>query len=99
MEGIYAGGSKDGSKNIKNITKVTITNCPKLKVVNIISFVDNQQLKISDCASLEKLYCGNNQLTSLDISNFQRLKTLNCYKNKLTKLDLTNLEKLEELGC
>ena len=35
--------------NTKNISKTTITNCPKLKEINIINFVDNEKLEISNC--------------------------------------------------
>ena len=89
-----------GSKDIKKITRVIISNCPQLKEVNITNFIDNHGLKIINCPNLENLYCGNNQhITDLDVSNFPNLKELQCWKNKLTKLDLTNNNKITVLGC
>jgi len=68
-----------GSKDIKKITRVTISNCPQLKEVNITNFIDNHGLKIINCPNLENLYCGNNQhITDLDVSNFPNLKELQC---------------------
>ena len=48
---------------------------------------------------LEKLYCYNNKLTSLDVSKNTGLLTLSCYENKLTSLDVSQNTKLEELLC
>jgi len=68
-----------GSKDIKKITRVIISNCPQLKEVNITNFIDNHGLKIINCPNLENLYCGNNQhITDLDVSNFPNLKELQC---------------------
>ena len=49
--------------------------------------------------ALEKLYCVNNQLTTLDLSNFTKLKTLYCYNNQLVSLDLSGCSSLEYLWC
>ncbi|CAG8481839.1 861_t:CDS:2 [Cetraspora pellucida] len=43
------------NKEIKNITKITISDCPKLKIVDINNFTDNQKLDIINCPGLEKL--------------------------------------------
>ena len=40
--------------------------------------------------NLERLSCGSNQLTSLDLSNNTALTRLNCWNNQLTSLDLSN---------
>ncbi|CAG8848913.1 22914_t:CDS:1, partial [Racocetra persica] len=56
------------NKEIKNITKITISDCPKLKIVDINNFVDNQKLDIINCSGLERLDCNNNQLTNLDLN-------------------------------
>ena len=49
--------------------------------------------------ALEKLYCVQNSLTSLDLSSCPALKTLECYNNKLTSLDLRQNTNLEEVVC
>ena len=49
--------------------------------------------------NLEKLYCGNNNLTSLDVSKNPKLEVLGCDHNNLTSLDLSNNTKLTELYC
>ncbi len=38
---------------------------------------------------LEKIYCSNNQLTSLDLSNCQKLKDVDCSNNQLTSLNVS----------
>ena len=49
--------------------------------------------------NLEKLYCYNNKLTSLDVSKNPELKELWCTNNKLTSLDVSKNTKLEKLLC
>lgn len=49
--------------------------------------------------NLEKLYCDNNQLTSLDVSQNKALKYLNCSENQLTSLDVSQNTQLKELRC
>ena len=49
--------------------------------------------------NLEKLYCYNNKLTSLDVSKNPELKELKCYNNKLTSLDVSKNTKLMDLSC
>ena len=49
--------------------------------------------------NLEKLYCYNNKLTSLDVSQNPALQYLYCMNNKLTSLDVSQNEKLENLFC
>ena len=39
--------------------------------------------------NLEKLYCKNNQLTTLDVTRNTKLYSLGCDNNKITSLDLT----------
>jgi len=103
LESIVAiGDSGIGKIIIENITKVTISNCPELKKIDITDFVDNEKLEIEDCPNLEKLYCGNNNLTSSDFLekiNTEELKKIDLSSNNITS-DLTffsrfiNLEKL-----
>ena len=49
--------------------------------------------------NLEKLYCYNNKLTSLDVSKNPELKELQCYGNKLTSLNVSENTVLETLYC
>ena len=49
--------------------------------------------------NLEKLYCYNNKLTSLDVSKNPELKELKCYNNKLTELDVRQNAQLKVLEC
>jgi Leucine-rich repeat (LRR) protein len=84
-----------GDEKVKNLTKVTVRDCPQLKEINIIDFVDNNQLIIVNCPNLEKLACGNNKLTDLDVSKLTNLKTLACPNNLLTNINYPrNPEKL-----
>ncbi|MCL2328855.1 MAG: leucine-rich repeat domain-containing protein [Bacteroidetes bacterium] len=45
------------------------------------------------------LYCGLNQLTSLDVSALTNLKILHCRDNQLTSLNVSTLVHLQELNC
>ena len=49
--------------------------------------------------ALTKLYCANNQLTSLDVSNNTKLESLSCDNNQLTSLDLSKITALVQLFC
>ncbi|WP_239257340.1 leucine-rich repeat domain-containing protein [Listeria ilorinensis] len=48
---------------------------------------------------LETLYCGDNQLTELDISQNSKLTTLDCTNNQLEKLDISKNPNLVFLNC
>ena len=48
--------------------------------------------------TLQKLYCSENELTSLEIQGLKTLQKLNCYKNKLTSLNVQGLPALQALG-
>ena len=60
---------------------------------------------ISDLTGIEyftdliKLFCYENQLTSLDLTQNTALTLLNCNFNQLTSLDLTQNTDLENLKC
>ena len=45
------------------------------------------------------LYCGENQLTSLDLSGCTALATFECYNNQLTSLDVSGCTALTTLFC
>jgi len=72
----------------KDITEIY---CYSQKLTDLIG--------IEKLINLEKLSCGYNQLTELDVSNNIRLIYLLCGYNQLTKLNLSKNINLEELYC
>ena len=54
---------------------------------------------MSKNTALEKLWCYNNQLTSLDVSKNTALTDLDCYGNQLTSLDVSKNTALTDLDC
>ena len=48
---------------------------------------------------MTELYCGDNQLTSLDVSRNTALTYLGCSDNNLTTLDVSNCTALKGLDC
>ena len=61
--------------SISNITKLDVS---KSSIANLTG--------IQDFVALETLFCGENQLTSLDVSKNTALTFLNCWDNGLTSL-------------
>ena len=49
--------------------------------------------------ALKTLFCGSNQLTSLDVSKNTALSLLSCYTNQLTALDVSKNTALTNLNC
>ncbi len=49
--------------------------------------------------ALTSLYCGGNQLTTLDVSGCTALTSLNCGSNQLTTLDVSGCTALTSLNC
>ena len=49
--------------------------------------------------ALDTLYCGSNDLTSLDVSGLTALTCLKCWSNKLTSLDVSGCTALTYLDC
>ena len=54
---------------------------------------------ISHFTALKRLYCDDNQLTSLDVSKNTALTYLDCGRNQLTTLDVSKNTALTELDC
>ena len=54
---------------------------------------------IQHFTALERLYCGHNNLVSLDVSLNTKLEVLHCSSNNLYTLDLSKNTKLEDLFC
>jgi len=48
---------------------------------------------------LQRLACGNNNLTEIDLSNCSALENLYCHNNNLSKLESKGCTKLRTLGC
>lgn len=48
---------------------------------------------------IEKLYCGDNLLTEVDLSHNPALKEIELIGNRLERLDFTHNPLLQELGC
>ena len=79
-------------------------NYPKPQRKEITKLNLNQKnltgtLDLSDFPNLEKLSCGNNYLTALNLVNCLKLKEIYCSNNQLTSIDFLNQlphpEKLE----
>ena len=70
-----------------------------------ITFLNVTEKGISDMTGieaftgLEDLFCGKNQLTSLDVSHNNALITLVCSENQITSLNLSNDSVLYEFSC
>ena len=58
--------------------------------LNIYNRAITDMTGIEAFVNLEKLGCGENKLTSLDVSKNTALKALNCGSNQLTTLDVSN---------
>lgn len=59
----------------------------------------NGSISFSKLDCLERLYCEDNQLSSLDVGGCSNLKELYCGYNQLGKLDVSNCTALENLSC
>jgi hypothetical protein len=49
--------------------------------------------------NIPRLYCNNNNLTSIDVSKNVKLTALRCNHNQLTSLDVSKLTALTDLRC
>jgi Leucine-rich repeat (LRR) protein len=88
---LNTGYGSDGILTDAEIAGVTSIN---------VSSKSIQSLKgIEYFTALTSLYCGGNQLTSLDVSKNTALTTLWCISNQLTSLDVSKNTKLTELTC
>lgn len=73
-----------------------INNCTKIDV----RFCEISDLKgIEHFKALNILYCGDNQLTSLDVSSNTTLTELYCQNNQLKSLDVSGCASLTKLTC
>ena len=69
---------------------VTTANINIITYLNVYSDSIADLTGIEDFTALTQLYCGDNQLTSLDLSNNTALIEINCSENQLSSLDLRN---------
>lgn len=76
---------------IAGITEMNIDNCyPSLTDLSGIEYFSN----------LEKLYCSQLKIETLDVSSLKKLKQLRCSDNRsLTALNVSGLTNLEALYC
>ncbi len=81
----------DGSLSDTEISHVSSVNCAKKSISDLTG--------IAHFTALTKLYCYENQLTSLDVSKNTALAYLSCYSNRLTSLDVSRNTALKWLGC
>lgn len=75
---------------IAYFTNLTMLNCSNNKLT---------RLDMSGNPALEKLFCYENNLESLDVTKNTKLSTLDCQQNKLKELNLENNKKLKVLNC
>ena len=76
------------AEEIQEITYINCEGCSLKSLQGIEYFI-----------SLEQLWCGNNQLTDLDVSYNADLEFLSCYGNYLEELDLTSNRNLVGVVC
>jgi len=84
------------SKNISDLTgieaftNITYMSCDYNQLTGSLDFSSN--------TSLTNLYCGNNQLTSINVSNNTNLIYFEVHENNLTSIDVSNSPNLEWLN-
>jgi len=62
-------------------------------------YAQTKEIYLNNCPQLKELYCGELELTSLDISRCPELEILICHYNKLTSLDISKNLSLNYLSC
>ena len=77
------------------VSEATVFNgsiyCPNMSISDLTG--------IEAFTALTNLYCGENQLTSLNVSDNTDLNELDCHNNLLTNLDLSGATALTHLSC
>jgi uncharacterized repeat protein (TIGR01451 family) len=81
----------DGEIDISEVLKVIHLDV-KSKMISNLDGIENFK-------NLKKLWCGNNQLTSLNVQGLTNLTSLDCYNNQLTSLNVQGLTNLKVLSC
>jgi Leucine-rich repeat (LRR) protein len=75
------------------------TTSKRIIELNIYNENLSGTLNVSGLSNLEKLDCGNNNLTALNASGLSNLEILDCRINNLTTLNISGLANLERLSC
>lgn len=90
LKDLYVSSSELTEVHCKNnpLTELEITGRKKLQV-----------LDLTNCASLTKLKCSENNLKTLTLIGCNALETLNCDFNSLTALDVSGKNALTKLMC
>ena len=77
------------------VSEATVFNgsiyCPNMSISDLTG--------IEAFTALKTLWCGENQLTSLNVSDNTDLNELDCHNNLLTNLDLSGATALTHLSC
>ncbi|MCE8159264.1 MAG: protein kinase [Candidatus Moeniiplasma glomeromycotorum] len=71
----------------------------KIKLLDISNKSLEGSLNLEGFSNLEKLGCGNNLITRLEIINCPKLEEVQCQKNKLTELILQDCPNLKVICC
>ena len=86
-----------GIKANGNVTIEGVKETPQLGEYAKSYTLTSQTITIR--GDVTTLYCGENQLTSLDLSGCTALATFECYNNQLTSLDVSGCTSLTSLTC
>ena len=86
-----------GIKANGNVTIEGVKETPQLGEYAKSYTLTSQTITIR--GDVTTLYCGENQLTSLDLSGCTALATFECYNNQLTSLDVSGCTALTTLFC
>lgn len=73
-----------------SLENLTLGNHPKLLVITCNYNPLQTSLNVEGCPSLQRLYCYDNKLTSLELHKNLALEVINCTYNQIPVLDLTN---------
>jgi len=82
-----------------NCLELKELDCSKNQLTNLQLPKKHFLSPLRKSPKLEKLYCSDNELTTLDLNNCPNLEKLTCYNNCLIGLDIRNLSQLKSLYC
>lgn len=81
------------------LKSLDLSGCSSLTVVSCYDNSPLSDINLSDCSSLESLWCRQCALTYLDIGSCTKLSTIYCQRNSLKSLDTSNNPNLSFLYC
>ncbi len=79
--------------------EISVTEAERIESIEVYGFDISSLKGIERMPNLISMFCGSNQLTTLDVSYNLKLQNLQCPNNQLTNLDVSNNVNLIELGC